>query len=221
MRRNRARIAFLGGIVSLVLMGTLSAQEHRWEISPEAGYLFGGSVVSDRDEAGKKVTGSLENAGVYGLRAAYLTSPNVEVEIEAARTDARFNLTRASGVEQSSFRTDYLIGSGGYRFKVLDAEDSIARVSLGAGAARLETGGVSPTTRFTAAAGAGFVRYLYPRLGFRIDGRVFASRLDGVNLGTSCAIVFPSGPPEEFPRPCKERSWLINADVTAGLAFGF
>jgi hypothetical protein len=220
MRTRNSWLSYLAGIVILGLSAPVSAQEHRWEISPEAGYLFGGSIVSDHDASGRKVTGGLENAGVYGLRMAYVASSDAEIELQASRTDARFSLTQSSGVEQSAFRTDYLIGSGVYRFRVGDAENSIARVSLGAGAARLETGNAPRSTRFTGAIGAGFVRYLYPRLGFRLDGRVFASRLAGLNLGSSCRI-FVSGPPEDDSRPCDQRSWLINADVTAGLTFGF
>jgi hypothetical protein len=210
-------------ILAALLLGAVvpsreaAAQDRRWEVSPEAGYLFGGTLLSERDFLGRKITGTLENAGVYGVRAAFLASPSLILEIQAARTDARFDLKTGVSEDISSFRTDILIGSAGYRFAVAG---SFPYVSLGAGAARLDAGLGHRETRFTAAAGAGVEKFLVPSVGFRLDGRLFVTRLGGSSLGIPCSV--PESADGSLPaRPCRRRDWLANSDVTAGLVFAF
>lgn len=214
--RRRVAAAVLAGAV-LAARGA-AAQDRRWEISPEAGYLFGGTLISDRDTLGGKITGSLENGGVYGVRAAFVAGPHWLVEVQASRTDARFDFRTHSAETLSAFRTDSLTGSAGYRFDPVAG--SLPYVSLGAGAARLDPGLGRRETRFTAAVGAGVEKFLYPALGFRLDGRVYATRLGGSSLGIPCEV--PASADGTLPaRPCSRRNWLANADVTAGLVFAF
>ncbi len=217
IRRGRSPALLLLLLAGLLAPRIAGAQERRWEVSPEAGYLFGGTLISDRDTQGHRITGGLENAGVYGARAAFLATPSLFLEVQAARTDARFDF-RAGGAETlSSFRTNTLIGSAGYRF---DVAGSFPYVSLGAGASRLDPELGRRTTRFTAALGAGVEKFLYPAVGFRLDGRVYAARVGGSTLGIPCEV--PASADGTIPaRPCDRRNWLTNADVTAGLVFAF
>jgi hypothetical protein len=219
LRVNRIRVVCC--VAGLLVAGIAIAQEHRWEISPEGGYLFGGSIISDHDADGKKITGGLEDAGVYGLRAAFVANPNLEFEVEAVRCNTHFSLERATSLNVSPFRVDYLIGSGAYRFKIGDSAASLGYLSLGAGAGRFEPSHGVTVTRFTGALGAGFKRFLFPGLGFRLDGRLYASPIEGANLGEGCTVANPNSPAPSPSRPCNQQSWLVNVDVTAGIVIGF
>jgi hypothetical protein len=206
----------------LLLAGLLTpaaalSQERKWEISPEGGYLFGGAVISDRDLDGKKIHGNVQNAGAYGARAAFLPTSRVGLELQAVRTDARLELRQRSTLLVVPFRTDYLIASGFYRFEVAE---SLPYVSLGAGAGRLEPGHGRDVTKFTGALGAGVEKFLFPAFGFRVDGRVYATRTAGSTL-LPCATFDASQDGTLTPRPCTRRNWLVNADVTAGVVIAF
>lgn len=217
MSRSKIFLFLPMTLAALLVAAGSEAQEHRWEVSPEGGYLFGGKLISDFDAVnGRKITGALENAGVYGLRAAFVARTNILLDIEAARTDARFVLQDGPTQEVSSFRTDFLIGSAGFRFEVAGSHPYL---SIGAGAARFDPSTGRRETRFTAALGTGVEKFLYPSLGFRLDGRLFASRLNGATLGLPCSV--PESPDGSAVRPCSGRSWLWNSDVTAGLVFAF
>lgn len=214
--------AFAVLVLVLVLAGLLTpaatlAQERRWEISPEGGYLFGGAVISDRDPDGKKIHGDVRNAGVYGLRAAFLPTHRVGLELQASRTDARLELRQRSTLLVAPFRTDYLIASGFYRIEVAD---SLPYVSIGAGAGRLEPGHGRDVTKFTGALGAGVEKFLVSSFGFRVDGRVYATRTAGSAI-LPCTTFDASQDGTLTPRPCTRRNWLVNADVTAGIVIAF
>jgi hypothetical protein len=204
-------------VLALLRPAGVMAQERKWEISPEGGYLYGGAIISDRDPDGKKIHGDARNAGIYGLRATFLPTPRIGLELQAARTDARLELRQRSTLLVVPFRTDYLIASGLYRFEVAD---SLPYVSLGVGAGRLEPGHGRDVTKFTGAIGAGVEKFLFPAFGFRVDGRVYATRTAGSTL-LPCTTFDASQDGTLTPRPCIRRNWLVNADVTAGVVIAF
>ena len=108
---------------------------------------------------------------------------------------------------------------------------AVPYVTMGVGAARLDPGprrdivcpaifpspcnNPTTSTRFTAAIGGGLKIYANPHLGFRFDGRYYATYL---NSRDGRCDVFSDG-----HASCSNRrtSWLGNAETSGGLVIAF
>ena len=184
------------------------------EISPFAGYLFGGSLThSISPDTHLSVADRLD----YGLRLGFNATPHLEPEIQWTRTETNITGTGAP----VSLDIDYLLAGLSFNFC---AGNIRPYLTLGVGAALLNSDdrirGPS-TTRFAATAGIGVKAFLTPNIGVRLEGRGYTSELPGSSFPFTC-IGPPSVPPggPVFPTPCIN-GWLLNGDVTGGLIFAF
>ena len=196
------------------------------EISPFAGYLFGGdfprgtnALFDNRVDVDDHLT--------YGARLGWNITSKVELEAQASRTETRFVtpgrhvlFSPDTGKRLGDLEIDYFLGYGTFNF---GHGRVVPYVTLGAGAARLDPDvcrgaprpcqNASTDTRFTASLGAGLKVFANRHFGFRFDGRYYEMSLRRDNR--TCTS-------DRFDRCDGNRyQWLSNGDVTGGLVFAF
>jgi opacity protein-like surface antigen len=195
------------------------------EISPFAGYLFGGSFARGTN-ALFNFDVNVDDHATYGARVGYNVTSKFELEVQASRTETAFVTTNSDvlfgdgGQKLGDLTIDYLLAYSTFNF---GHRRTVPYVTLGLGAARLEAdvcrGVTTPCqnpgreTRFTASLGAGVKIFANPHLGFRFDGRYYATSLPN-NRTDTCNTFFDS---------CNSsrEDWLSNGDLSGGLIFAF
>lgn len=196
------------------------------EISPFAGYLFGGKFA--RGSTALFTTDvDVDDHMTYGARIGFNVTSKFELELQASRTETAFVSHQGGGLFGTStsqklgdLDIDYLLGAMTFNF---GHRRAVPYITLGAGVARLDPDvcRVRPApcrnpdreTRFTGTLGAGVKVFFTPNFGLRFDGRYYATSLR--NSDTSRC--------DTFFRDCNNdrRDWLTNGDVTGGLVFSF
>jgi opacity protein-like surface antigen len=229
MTRSRTALPAALFLFSLLFAPVCFAQVRSGtvEISPFAGYLFGGrfergtlAIFDSRVD--------VDDHATYGARLGWNVTRNVELEAQVSRTETAFvtpgshELFGTSGRRLGDLTIDYLLGYGTFNF---GHGRTVPYVTLGMGAARFdadvcrdvvtipESPCVNPDrdTRFTASAGAGVKIFATRHFGFRFDGRYYGTLLHDAR-GSSC---------DRFRCRDDNRNWLSNGDVTGGLLFAF
>src|SRR5215813_2809868 len=169
---------------SLLLSSALFAQIRRGtvEISPFAGYLFGGEFA--------RGTTALFNTDVdvadrptYGIRLGYNITSKFEVELQGSRTETHFE-TRDRGrlfgnsntTKLGDLDIDYLLANMTFNF---GHHRVVPYVTIGGGAARLSPSvpGTTASREYTGTGtlGAGVKVFFNPHFGIRFDGRYYAT----------------------------------------------
>jgi hypothetical protein len=178
------RLSFVaGGILAAaaVLGPGPAAQAQTVEITPFAGYRFGGSFALGTG-AGDALAGELEvaDAASFGVSVSVKVAEDGELEALFARQDTRLS---AAGFFTSQPLFDlaletYQLG-GNYLFR---DEDARVRpyIGVGLGLTRLipEASGRESETRFAASFAAGAKAYLGAHIGFRVEVRGFFTVLE-------------------------------------------
>jgi outer membrane protein with beta-barrel domain len=210
-------LVFAAGVSSAAL-GQI--REGTVEISPYAGYLFGGefargstSLFDFRVEADDDAT--------YGVRLGYNLTDNFEMEFQASRTETAFvsdddhDLFGTGGEEFGDLTIDYFMGYGTFNF---GHRRAVPYITVGAGVARLDPDvpgtNARRDTRFTGSLGVGVKAFVNPHFGFRFDGRGYAT-----SLGNDDNDHF--GCDDDFFDDCNNEDWLTNGEISAGLIFAF
>ncbi len=225
---SRPRTVLLPLLLLLLFAPVSSAQIRAGtvEISPFAGYLFGGNFPRGTN-ALFDTRVDVDDHLTYGARLGWNVTSKVELEAQASRTETRF-VTPGShvlfspdtGKRLGDLEIDYFLGYGTFNF---GHGRVVPYVTVGAGAARLDPdvcrGAAKPCqnpstdTRFTASLGGGLKVFANPHVGFRFDGRYYATYLRRDDR--TCTR-------DRFDRCDGNRyDWLSNGDVTGGLVFAF
>ncbi len=223
---RKARVAVLS-VLALSLAGICPAQVRRGtvEISPFAGYLFGGNFPRGSN-ALFNFDVDVGDHATYGARLGYNLTSKIQVEVQFSRTETAFVRSRDRELFGSSSRQklgdlkiDYVLGYGTFNFGHWRA---VPYVTLGMGAARLAASRIvcprclledpRVENRFTASLGAGVKTFLNPHFGLRFDARGYTTSLRN-SRDDRCDRLFDD---------CGRRhDWLTNGDVTGGLVFAF
>ena len=222
------RAVLISSILLLPAVAGAQIRRDTVEISPFAGYLFGGRFPSGTNALFVNSV-DVDDHATYGARVGWNITSKVEVEAQVSRTETAFvsggsRVLFSNGNETrlGDLTIDYLLGYGTFNF---GHRRVVPYVTLGAGVARLDPdvcrGVLTPCrnpgsdTRFTASLGAGIKTFVTPHFGFRFDGRYYATSLkrDGVSTCDDR---------DRFDRCDRNRyEWLSNGDVTGGLVFAF
>ena len=208
--------AFSGAATGQVREGT-------FEISPFAGYLFGGEFASGSTSLfGFEV--EADDDATFGLRLGYNLTDSFEMEFQASRTETEF-VTDDDEIfdpDEESFgdlTIDYFMGYGTFNF---GRRRAVPYITVGAGVARLDPdvpfANARKDTRFTASIGIGVKAFVNPHFGFRFDGRGYATSLgdrDDDDDDFFCD--------DDFFDDCDSdrTDWLTNGEISAGLVFAF
>ena len=193
------------------------------EISPFAGYLFGGEFARGSTSLfGFEV--EADDDATFGVRFGYNLTDSFEMEFQASRTETEF-VTEDDELfdpDEQSFgdlTIDYFMGYGTFNF---GRRRAVPYITIGAGVARLDPDvpGTSARkdTRFTASLGVGVKAFVNPHFGFRFDGRGYATSLGDRDDDDD---FFCDG--DGFFDDCDSdrTDWLTNGEISAGLLFAF
>jgi hypothetical protein len=213
-------------ILTLLAIGTSAVtfaqvREGTVEISPFAGYLFGGEFARGTTSV-FDFTVEADDDATYGLRFGYNVTENFQIEFQASRTDTEFvtdddELFDSNEQDFGDLTIDYFMGYGTFNF---GHRRAVPYITLGAGVARLDPDipgtRARRDTRFTGSLGIGLKAFVNPHFGFRFDGRGYAT-----SLGDRDDDRF--GCDDRFFGDCDSdrREWLTNGEISAGLLFAF
>ncbi len=210
-------LVFAAGLSTAALA---QVREGTVEISPFAGYLFGGEFSrGSTDLFDFRV--EADDDATYGIRLGFNLTDNFEMEFQASRTESAFvsddddDLFGGDGDSFGDLTIDYYMGYGTFNF---GHGRAVPYITVGAGVANLDpdvTGSNAQSdTRFTGSLGAGVKVFVNPHFGFRFDGRGYAT-----SLGDDNDDHF--GCDDDFFDDCDNNDWLTNGEISGGLIFAF
>lgn len=211
--------ALLVSAAALLAASSATAQirQNTVEISPYAGYLFGGQFARGSN-ALFDFTVDVDDHATYGARLGFYLTSNFQLELQASHTETAFvtddggDLFGGDSVKLGDLDIDYLLGYMTFNF---GHRRAVPYVTIGGGVARLDPNvpgrEADRENRFTASIGAGVKTFFTPNFGMRFDGRYYGTSLDSRN-SNNCDNFFDS---------CDDRDWLSNGEVTGGLLFAF
>jgi len=203
---------------------TAQVREGTVEISPFAGYLFGGEFARGSTSLfGFEV--QADDEATFGVRLGYNLTDNFEMEFQASRTETAFvtkdnELFDPNEQDFGDLTIDYFMGYGTFNF---GRRRAVPYITLGAGVARLDPNvpgtNARKDTRFTASLGIGVKAFVNPHFGFRFDGRGYATSLGDRADDND----FFCDNDDDFFRDCDSNrtEWLTNGEISAGLVFAF
>lgn len=193
------------------------------EISPFAGYLFGGEF--DRGSTSLfDFEVQADDDATFGVRLGYNLTENFEMEFQASRTETEFvteddELFDPDEQDFGDLTIDYFMGYGTFNF---GRRRAVPYITVGAGVARLDPdvpgSRARKDTRFTASVGIGVKAFVNPHFGFRFDGRGYATSLGDRDDDDN----FFCDDGDFFDDCDSDRTeWLTNGEISAGLVFAF
>jgi|CXWL01.1.fsa_nt_gi opacity protein-like surface antigen len=209
-------------LLLLILLATATAASagdelHGIEITPFAGYLFGGSFESD-EAAGSTTTDDvdIDDAASYGLIVNWPAEANTEWEVYLSRQSTSLETTGLFAPDEPSLADldiTYLQAGGTYYF---DGERARPYIVATVGVSRFEPddSGFDSENFFAFGIGGGYKLAPTSRLGLRLEGRVLGSVVSS-DSGVFCR----SGPAANGCLVAVSGSVVWQWEVLAGLIF--
>lgn len=190
------------------------------EVTPFAGYLFGGSFLNSptTPQAGFDQI-SLANHLDFGVRIGFNLSAAIEPEIQWSRSETHLVFTPTNpNFSRVDSTVDYFLVGASYNFSSGNVRP-YASLSLGADRLSVNTPPfalvglqLTPATTFAISAGIGVKMFVTPNLGFRFEARGYGSEVPNSYVA-SCS----AGP---LTSSCFH-GWLLNGDLTGGIIVAF
>jgi opacity protein-like surface antigen len=216
-------------VCTLALVAALTAtaasaqvREGTVEISPFAGYLFGGEFARGTTSV-FDFRVDVDDDATYGLRLGYNITDSFELEIQASHTGTHFvtdddELFGDDSGNLGDLDIDYFLGYMTFNF---GHRRAVPYVTVGAGVASLDPdipfSDARRDTRFTGSLGIGLKAFVNPHFGLRFDGRGYATWLDNRNRDNR----FSCDDNDFFDSCDNDRDWLTNGEISFGLIFAF
>jgi opacity protein-like surface antigen len=221
-----ALLAFVGLAVAITPLEAqrrrpVPVEEHRFELTPFAGYQWGGSY--DTDAGGGVPAGQLKlgDSFGWGIILSFLPEPRTAVELIYLRqdTDIRFDrLTTGTGAASTplgDFANNYIQLGGRWSFPIHDSRFSpFIGASLGINILDPKNPNIGSDTKFAWSLGAG-AKYMLPnnRIGLRMDIRWWITPVSSGDYGTwcdfyGCFVV-------------EGTAWVNQGQLTGGLVLAF
>ena len=190
---------------------------HGIEITPFAGYIFGGSFESDQD-SGSATTGDidLDDAASYGLIVNWPAEENTEWEIYLSRQSTSLETTGLFAPDEPAIADldiTYLQAGGTYYFEGERARPYIV-ATVGVSRFEPDDSAFDPENFFAFGIGGGYKLAPTSRLGVRLEGRILGSVVSS-DSGVFCR----SGPAANSCLVSVSGSVVWQWEVLAGLVF--
>lgn len=216
---------WLSLLLPLAFAATAAAQVRKgaFEISPFAGYIFGGDYLeNDGPDFGRDV--EADDAASYGLRLGYNVTRHFGLELQVSRTDSELlrdesddRFGEGFGDSLGDLTLDYGLASFVWH---IGSGRVAPYLTLGGGVTKIEaeagngSGDVEDEFRLTGSIGLGAKAYITKAIGLRFEGRGYGTSLPRDGVVGSCNPSFDS---------CSDtsRDWLINGEVSGGLVLAF
>jgi opacity protein-like surface antigen len=220
----KLRVCIFVLIAAATAAAAASAQvrEGTVEISPFAGYLFGGEFARGTTSAFDSRV-DVDDEATYGIRLGYNITDNFEIEAQASHTETAFvtdddELFGDEGDDLGDLDIDYFLGYMTFNF---GHRRAVPYVTVGAGVARLDPdipfSDARQDTRFTGSLGVGVKAFVNPHFGLRFDGRGYATSLGDRDRDDR----FFCDDDDFFDDCDNDREWLTNGEISFGLLFAF
>ena len=211
MPGSRMRISILASALLLLVLSAATPAEaqisDRVEFSAFAGYRFGGDFYEIA--SGRPV--DTDGAPTFGFTVNIPFTRETQIEALVTHQQARFTLPASLDTPEARFRVTvdhYQVGGltelGGVRARPY--------LTGSLGLTRYEASGDNEL-RFSGSAGGGVKLFPSPRIGVRLDGRVFATLVDANFDTLACGAALCLGSID---------AWLVwQAEFTAGVVVRF
>jgi hypothetical protein len=192
--------------------------EHRFELTPFAGYQFGGSLETFAN--GTIPSGELELSDefAWGGILGFVTTPETVVEITYLREDADISFKNDfSGTKTAlgGFAMNYLQLGGRFEFGPSPTLRPFVTVSAGINVLDPKTEGIDSDTKFAWSLGAGARKALGEsgRVSIRADARLWVTPVPSGSYGVWCDFYGCFA--------AEGTAWVTQGTVSGGLAFAF
>lgn len=191
---------------------------HRLEISPMAGYQWGGSF--DTDGSGDIPAGTLRltDSFAWGVILSFLAQPHSAVELSYLRQDTDIGFDRTSGPTEDlgGFAVNYIQVGGRQEFPAHESIHPFLSASLGLGIMDPKVQGFGSDTRFSWSVGGG-LKYLAgedQRIGIRTDVKLWVTPIPSGDYGAWCGFYGCSV-------TAGRTAWATQGQATGGLVIAF
>ena len=206
-------------LVTLLALATAASAgevSHGIEITPFAGYLFGGSFDADEEAGTTNQDVDLDDAASYGLIVNWPAEANTEWEIYLSRQSTSLETTDLFAPDQTPLADldiSYLQAGGTYFFEGERARPYIV-ATVGASRFEPDDSAFDSETFFAFGIGGGVKLAPTSRLGLRLEGRVLGSVVN-----SDSAVFCRSGPAANSCLVAVSGSIVWQWEVLAGLVF--
>ena len=189
---------------------------HNIEITPFAGYVFGGSFEADEEASTANQDIDLDDAASYGLIVNWPAEVNTEWEVYLSRQSTSLQTTGLFATDESAL-TDldisYVQAGGTYFFEGERARPYIV-ATVGASRFEPDDSAFDSETFFAFGIGGGVKVAPTSRVGLRLEGRVLGSVVN-----SDSAVFCRSGPAANGCLVAVSGSMVWQWEVLAGLVF--
>jgi opacity protein-like surface antigen len=205
----------LGLAVTPIQAQIVEVSDKRFEITPYAGYQWGGSLDTDLGGVASDGSLNLKDSFAWGVIMSFLAYDNGAVELTYHRqdTDVEFRTLGAAPTPLGGFAMNYLQVGGRQQFGN-GALKPFASISLGIALLDPKQDGLETATRFSWSFGGG-AQYMFAsgRVGLRTDLKMWMTPVPSGEYQTWCDFYgcFVS----------EGTSWVNQGQVSGGLVFAF
>jgi hypothetical protein len=208
--------------IALLLAPQVQAQltevpEKRFELTPLAGYQWGGSIDTRGGGSVPQGTLQLKDSFTWGLVLSTLARMGTAVEITYLRqdTDIEFDPAGAGATTNlGGFAVNYIQIGGRQEFGRGGQLRPFVSGSLGLGIMDPKEGGLDATTRFSWSVGGG-AKYMFAneRTGIRADVKLWATPVPSGEIGVWCGFYSCVA--------AEGTDWVTQGQVTGGIVVAF
>ena len=187
--------------------------EFRFQLTPFAGYRFGGTFEDQDTETDY----DLENSPSYGLILNFPSRGNTEWEIYYSKQSTEVDVAGFVPSEDAlDMDVEYLQVGGTYLFE--QSTNTLPYFVATAGISRMEPSGANTKsdTFFSASVGGGWKYFPASRVGLRLDGRFIGTFVD-----SNSRIFCQSGPAGGECAVSTSGKLLFQFELQAGVVFRF
>ena len=189
-----------------------AAQEPKFELTPFAGYRFGGTFDFESDDGSYE----LDDASSYGLIFNARHSGNTQWEVFYSRQDTRARLKDTSGVASSVDTDIQVLQLGGTYQGSGDVFRPYLAMTLGGTHVRTSINGSQSDTFFSGSLGVGMNFAPSSRVGLRLEARANATLTD-----SSTDLFCQTGPDINVCAIRIDGNLLTQVEAFAGLVVRF
>jgi opacity protein-like surface antigen len=189
---------------------------HNIEITPFAGYVFGGTFEADEEASSANQDVDLEDAASYGLIVNWPAEPNTEWEIYVSRQSTSLEAAGLFAPDEATspdLDISFLQVGGTYLFEGDRARPYIV-ATVGASRFEPDDSAFDSETFFAFGIGGGVKLAPTSRFGLRLEGRVLGSVVN-----SDSAVFCRSGPAANGCLVAATGSMVWQWEVLAGLVF--
>lgn len=203
--QSRLRISLLG-----MLLIASGAAAQSVELTPFAGYQFGGTFIDHFDDGFTVDDIDVEESESFGLMLDIAITENAQIELLYSLQETELETPRFFGTRTSDLDVEYF--HVGFLWQWIPNEKIRPFVVGSLGVASFDLAGVGDETAFSQSVGGGVKVLANKHFGVRFEGRMYSTLVDeGDEVFCNPEICFAY----------EEATFLLQFDFKVGLVFAF